>query len=147
MGLEPDAQSQDWLAYVWQDTTQYGELRDFADAAFDKFARPGASAVNPEVVRADLAELRSTTCNLRRLANKYVAHLDEKASHGQSSSRPFVTWKELGAAIDLLGKLLQKYELLLNQSSMESVEPVILEKWEKVFTVPWSPPAGGGENQ
>jgi hypothetical protein len=126
---------------------QYGELKAFADAAFDKFARPGASAVNPEVVRADLAELRSTTRNLLDWTNDYVAHLEENASRGQSNSRPSVTWKELDAAIDLLGELLKKYQLLLNQSSMVRVEPVIPPTWTKVFTVPWLPPAGGGKNR
>jgi hypothetical protein len=133
--------TRDWFV------TQYGRLNNVADRDFNEFAAPGASAVDPRVVQVDRESLRRTTRDVRRWANKYVAHLDKKVHLGQSSKRPRLTWRKLDAAIDVLGKLLRKYELLLNQRDMVTVEPVIAENWKKVFTVPWLPPAGGGENQ
>jgi hypothetical protein len=114
-------------------------MADLAHRDFDRFAPGGAPHVDPTVVKDDRQCLKKTCDNLSRWASNYVAHLNKAIALGQSTSPLKATWRELDEAIDLLGELLRKYELLLNQAGMLAVEPVILEDWQQVFRVPWLP--------
>ena len=47
------------------------------------------------------------------------------------------TYAELDSCVDLLGRLAKDYSLLLEQTALVEVVPVIQEDWKAPFRVPW----------
>ncbi len=117
--------------------SQYGPLPN-GNRDFNTFtASPGDPYIDPTKVKQDIDALKTEGEVVRVWVNKYVAHRDEMIALGRVSSAPVLKWEDLIKAIDLLGELLKKHELLLNQAGMVKVEPIIPEPWEDVFKVPW----------
>lgn len=111
----------------------------WADKDFDTFdrPRPRRDVVRRWIVTSDYNRLKSTASVVGKFTNKYVAHRDKNIALGKAATAPKVTWKQLNKAVDVLGKLLAKYELLLNQGSLLRIEPVIQDDWKAVFRLPW----------
>lgn len=104
---------------------------DFANKDFDKFAAPGALHIDPNLVAADLARLRTASARCEDFADKCVAHRDKR------EPKEFPTFNEVGASIDLLDELYVKYLLLFHARTMETLLPVWQDDWQSIFRVPW----------
>ncbi len=120
-------------------------LRDAGHRDFERFASPTAKTIHRRVIRRHQRELLATAERLKRFVDKHVAHNDRRPM------RRLPTYAELDDSIDLLGRLAQDYSLLLEQSALVEVVPVIQYDWKAPFRVPWiqapttaSPPDGDG---
>ncbi len=106
-------------------------VEDFANKDFDRFATPGVPHINPKLVEADLARLRSATQRCEDFADKRVAHRDKR------ELKQLPTYKDLDDCVDLLDELYVKYFLLFHQSSMDSLLPTWQYDWKEIFRTPW----------
>jgi hypothetical protein len=70
--------------------------------------------------------LRLTAHNIIRWADENIAHMGRV-----NTTSP--TFNDLGSAINLLGKMLTKYNLVITGGYMPSVTPVIQEDWKRPF--------------
>ena len=120
-------------------------LRKAGHRDFEQFASPGARRVHRRVIRRHQRELVTSAQRLKRFVDKHVAHNDRRPM------RRLPTYTELDDCIDLLGRLVKDYTLLLEQRTLTDVEPVIQYDWKAPFRVPWIPstttvraPAGDG---
>ena len=107
---------------------------NYKNGSFDKLAGPGRDHVDPAVVEAEIADLRTKTDELRKYVNKRVAHYD-KAHFGR-----FPTFQDLDDAIDYLEVLLKRYMNLFRAIHLGSALPVWQYDWKKVFRYPWIDP-------
>jgi hypothetical protein len=82
-----------------------------------------------QTVQEDMATLKQTAHVVSRWADENVAHLGRK-----STTNP--TFNDLDSAIDTLGKLFTKYNLVLTGGYMPDVKPVIQDNWKRPFTKP-----------
>lgn len=108
-----------------------GRLRGAGHKDFERFARPGAQHIDPRVIRGHRRELVAAQRRLREFVNRYVAH------RSRYPMRRLPTYDELDACVDLLERLVREYVLLLEQSGLAEVVPVIQYDWKRPFRVPW----------
>jgi hypothetical protein len=120
-----------------------------ATADYDRFADRNGNQVSPEVVRQDRLKLgdheksepqqdrdrlESAVKRVIMLADKRVAHLDYT-----KPIDPVPTYADLDEAIDTLGSVFNKYNVLLTGTSLLTMEPTIAVDWTAIFQVPWLP--------
>ncbi len=128
----PHAITRDWFV------AQYVNLPpQMAHKDFDRFAPGSQKYTDSNLIASDLTNMENAARAIKVFVNKHVAHRDRRVALGKPSSATRVTWGELNKAVDLFGGLLQKYELLLNQAGLLTVEPVIQEDWRTVFRQRW----------
>ncbi len=108
-------------------------VEDLADHDFDKLAKPGAPHIDPGLVAADLARLRSATANCEEFADRRVAH------HDKRNPKQLPTFNEVDAAIDLLDELYCRYLLMFEAKAMDSLLPTWQYDWKGIFRVAWLP--------
>jgi hypothetical protein len=77
-----------------------------------------------------LETLRAETAIITTWADESVAHMGRKRSFNP-------TFKQLDDAIDLLGRMLQKYYMQVTGAYLASVEPVIQADWRGPFRSAW----------
>lgn len=106
-------------------------VRDFANKDFDQFAEPAAAHINPDLVLADLQQLRNASAKCEVFADKRLAHRDKR----EPEFLP--TYYEVDACIDLLDKLYIKYCLLFHAKSMVTLLPTWQYDWKEIFRTPW----------
>lgn len=111
--------------------TQRRDFQRFGERDFNKFAGPTSPRISKSRILSDRRKLRRAAARVRHYVNKRLAHRALRGYRGPA------TFEDLNAAIDVLGRLLQRYSLLLNQAGMISIEPVIQGNWEAIFRVPW----------
>jgi hypothetical protein len=109
-------------------------MKNHAHRDFEKFAKPGAKHIDARLIQADARALIDAHERLRRFVNTYVAH------RNRYPMRRLPTFKELDDCIDLFGRLLQRYTLLLTQAGLIEVVPTLQEDWRAPFRVPWIRP-------
>ncbi len=97
----------------------------------ERFAGDVGDYVDPDLVRADLEELRNGTARTKDLVDKHLAHADKDGL----SNPP--TFGELHSAIDAINEQFKKYVLLLTVSSYATLIPVPQYDWLAVFRQPW----------
>lgn len=129
----PEALSRDaWLA-TW------GEIgpreRELANEDFDAFSA-GGDHVDPEMVRADIAALGEAVEQARVFVNNQVAHLNSERALGRVEFES-LSLDELDAALDQIGRLHEKYYLLVCGRSLANCTPTPQYNWRAAFTVPW----------
>jgi hypothetical protein len=92
-----------------------GFMSHMARQNFQKFAVRDGSRIDRRKLKKDIAELKRVTKPIVKYRHKYVAHRNIRpiASPG--------TINDLYAAIDLLERLVIKYNLLLTQSGMSTL--------------------------
>ncbi len=98
---------------------------------FERFARPGADAVDPRVIWRHRQELLSAERRLRIFVNKHVAH------RSRYPMRHLPTYDELDRCVDLLERLAKAYCLLLEAEGLTQVVPVVQYDWKKPFRTAW----------
>lgn len=112
-----------------------GPARDWsAGPDYDRFSDKNGNQVSSEVVQRDLDRLDLAVKNVTILATKRVAHLDYR-----KPIDPVPTFVDLDKAIDTLGSVFNKYNVLLTGTAMLSMEPTIVVDWTAIFQVPWLP--------
>jgi hypothetical protein len=128
----------DWmrLAYVTDMSSAIRRLSDHRRDAighrdFERFARPGADAVDPRVVWRHRQQLLSAERRLRIFVNKHVAH------RSRYPMRHLPTYDELDRCVDLLERLAKDYCLLLEAEGLARVVPVVQYDWKKPFRTAW----------
>jgi hypothetical protein len=95
----------------------------------------GASPLDRNVPRDDLNSLLVDTGGVKIYVDKYVAHRADKQP-------PPITFTELNAAIDAIGRAFQRYYLLLKAAGRSPISPVVLGDQMASFRVPWLPQLG-----
>jgi hypothetical protein len=110
-----------------------GWLRGAGHRDFEQFASPSAKTIHRRGIRRDQRELVAAARRLKTFVDRHVAHNDRRPM------RRLPTYAELDDCIDLLGRLAKRYCLLLEQSALVDVVPVIQDDWKAPFHVPWIP--------
>jgi hypothetical protein len=87
--------------------------------------------VDPDLVRADLDELRRGTARTKDLVDRHLAHTDKKPL-----ANP-LTFAELNDAIDAINAQFEKYVLLLTVSGYATLIPEPQNDWLAIFRQPW----------
>jgi hypothetical protein len=108
-------------------------IEHLADGMFDRIAGAGAEHVDPGTVEEDLADLRRLVASCETWADKRVAHFD----HGVAPKPP--TYQELDEALDVIGRMLQKYYNFVTADAIAYTTPEILHNWKRVFEHAWLP--------
>lgn len=83
-----------------------------------------------ETVQQDMASLKQTAQAITRWADENVAHMGRT-----NSANP--TFNDLSTAIDMFGKMLTKYNLVITGGYMPDVTPVIQDDWKRPFRTAW----------
>jgi len=111
-------------------------LKRNAGDQFDRLIGQGTPHIDPGLPAGDLDQLQRYSNNIKRFANKRVAHA------GKTDAGVPATHGDLNACIDIVDKLTVKYvnfiraETLLNGTLL----PTILYDWKRVFRESWIPP-------
>jgi hypothetical protein len=105
--------------------------RQIGEAHFAESFGSGV-ALDPAIVKQDVADLASITAGIEKYRHTRIAH---KAK--DPSARTSLTFKDLDDAVDHLAKLITKYQLLLNQAGMPNLMPAIQYDWEAILRTPW----------
>jgi AbiU2 len=93
----------------------------------------GGDHLDPQIAEADLAELKSAAEQVRNYVNEHVAH-----DQAQPSVADLPTFGELHETIDAIGKIFQKYGVILT-GAWNELEAVIQDDWKAIFRVAWIP--------
>jgi hypothetical protein len=109
-------------------------LRKNGQRDFERFASPTAKTIHRRFVQRHQRELLTAAERLKAFVDKHVAHKDRRPM------RRLPTYAELDESIDVLGRLAKAYSLLLEQTALVEVVPVIQEDWKAPFRIPWIEP-------
>jgi hypothetical protein len=100
---------------------------------FDELVGRGVDVIDASVPVAELERLRRETERVRTWITKEVAHYDPKTGEFGED----LTFGDVHRAIDLIFFTYNRYcQLLLGTAVLGSV---VMQPWEKVFTVAWIP--------
>jgi len=108
-----------------------GWLKRLGHKDFERFAQRAANQIDPRVIRRHRRELVAAQRRLREFVNRHVAHRSRRPL------RRLPTYAELDACLDLLERLAKDYTLLLEQSGLSRVVPIIQYDWKRPFQFPW----------
>lgn len=109
------------------------EAEEIASRSFDHYAGQGNEHIPESEIKRDREELLTESHRVERFATKKVAHLDE------NPPAALPTFDELDACVDLLERLVLKYELILKTSAPHSLLPTWQYDWKSIFYEPWIP--------
>lgn len=124
----PDALKREWFV------DRYPEfMRDVGQTEFDQFAGPGGHAVDPEIVRRDLATLGNAATKVKSYVNQHLAH------SADDPEGPIPTYSDLRDCLAVLDGLLRRYYLLVNGGGMVSSTPTKQFDFRRPLLVPWAP--------
>lgn len=107
---------------------------EFGRHCFQNVVGKGAVLLSQGSVRSDLKILEDASERVRRYVNKRVAH---RTSPGGIRRLP--KFNEVDAALDVLDKILSKYDFLLTASGIESFRATRQHDWRQVLWEPWIP--------
>lgn len=106
-----------------------------ADRDFDTLTSAvGLDHIDPATPLDDLKRLRDRTESVRTWATKEVAHYDPK----KGTFEVGLTYRDLHAAIDLIGELFQKYYSLIRVQHV-ALDLLVMSAWQVIFRVAWIP--------
>jgi hypothetical protein len=106
-----------------------------ADRDFDTLTSAvGLDHMDPSTSLDDLERLRDGTESVRTWATKEVAHYDPK----KGTFEVGLTYRDLHAAIDLIGELFQKYYSLIRLQHV-ALDLLVMSAWPVIFRVAWIP--------
>lgn len=102
--------------------------------AWQTFASPGATTIDPARVQTDRAQLAQDTKATLDYVNKVVAHNDPDRRTGPIT----VTFGNLDGALDSLATLMKKYLPLFRQGAYHPyMTPAMDYGWTNMFTTAW----------
>lgn len=137
IATEPERLSRRWYVSQYPKGTQWMGHEHFTK----ELAGPGCDHLDPAKVQADLKVLADSTAPIKRYVDQHIAHYDRSRRLDQ-----IPTFNDLDEAIDVLGRLLKRYLLLLRQADRDPIEPVPQYDWVAPFRVPWIAPDQMGES-
>ncbi|HXC77097.1 MAG TPA: hypothetical protein VNU19_08590, partial [Candidatus Acidoferrum sp.] len=105
-------------------------MQHLGDRDFDAFTHAGGAHVDPTLVASDQRRLSDQSQSIRTYVNRRLAHFDKKPP-------PVPNFDDLDAAIDTLGSLFHKYNLLLTGADRAFMEPIPQYDWLAPFRIPW----------
>ena len=100
--------------------------------AFGRFSDDGQS-ISRRIVELHLETVDRLNEEIRRFANRAIAHLDKRKFKGK------VTLEDLRKSIDTFNRLACKYLSLISGKGYSTLEPTITVNWTEVFYSPLSP--------
>jgi hypothetical protein len=109
---------------------ELGLKKDYIDANYDQLVGAGKVQPTPEDIQAEIDELERVTKKVVTLADKVIAHHDEK------KPLDLPTFAEVSAAITYLEALVQRYKSLFEAASI-SMQVAYQYDWKAIFRVPW----------
>ncbi len=121
------AVTRDWFAAQYEPKLprQIGE-RDFAQ----HFG--SGSELDAAMVEKDIKDLESATAKIEKFRHTRIAH-----KNADDRLVIDLNFAEVEAALNVVEKLVIRYQLLLNQSGYTELMPTITYNWESVFRTPW----------
>jgi hypothetical protein len=125
--VNPENVTKEWHRTLY--TNSLAIEHGIPDSTFEHCAGKGES-FDSRIAEADLQDLLKLSQNIRKLANREVAH------RSKNKSPTKVTFQEVDDCINKLKELARKYILLFTAASNE-MEPAILDNWESIFNRPW----------
>jgi hypothetical protein len=139
----PKLLTRDWFLSHWGDPETYDEddqrhWRNVGEGQW-KEIYGGDDFIDPAVPADDLSELRQGSKKVKVYVNKHVAHFDEGPFGPGSKEIELPTLNEVHDAIDLIGRLFQKYHALFTAADVIELTPVLQHDWEAVFRMQWLP--------
>ena len=124
-----------------------------ANHDFEQFAHANAEHIDPDLVQQDLDKLKVLGHEVEVVADKQIAHTDEQlekkfqkfendASGNIEPPINIPSFGEIGACIDYLAELTEKYWLLFRSADIRNdwLPTPIEDYWEEIFRQPWIPP-------
>jgi hypothetical protein len=105
------------LTREWFFANYEPELEEPAAAGWELFAGQVGQYLDPRLVQADLRDLTTAAKRAKDWADERVAHT------GRESAERTPTFGELDRAIDTIGALFQRYNLLLRGSEYVTLAP------------------------
>ncbi|MFH0829425.1 MAG: hypothetical protein V1907_04625 [Candidatus Kerfeldbacteria bacterium] len=103
----------------------------FADKTFDKFAGTGKNEIDSVLVAKDLEQLRKAVRSCEHYADRSLAHIDKRGS------KKIPTFLEVNNALEILEKLIIRYELLLTAAGWTGLTPTFQYNWKSIFKYKW----------
>jgi hypothetical protein len=152
VGETPTLLTRDWWLSLWSEDGDGDDpywQRVAEDAWAEHYAGEVGDHLDPAIAAIDLVELREGSQTVKEYVDRNVAHLDARmisSSDGPPTATPpdaptrrgsNLTLNEVHDAIDLIGRLFQKYGHLLTAASWAELTPVLQHDWEAVFRIPW----------
>lgn len=131
--VPPPISQSDKLAEGGTYALDRSEAEEIANRSFDKYAGHSDSHVPKDTIEQDISQLRNLGERVKVFADKKIAHLVER----QPITLP--TLNDLDACIDLLERLVLKYERILKRSAPQSLLPTWQYDWKAIFCEPWIP--------
>jgi len=119
----PESLSRKWHASLYDGFI----VNNYADQMFNKYAGSG-DYIDPVIIEKDLSELKSAGENIKKLADRSIAHKTTKA-------KPELTFNDADTCIETIKKIASKYRLLLTAQGGD-LEPII-DDWQNIFTQKW----------
>jgi AbiU2 len=127
-----------WLG-LWKDLSDPID-RHFAEKAWaDQYGASVGTHLDPAIPTADFDALAAAATDVRKWVNKHVAHADASAV----SASVTLTLKDIHDAVDVIGRLFQRYYTLFTAASMIELVPILDPRWKAVFREPWIRPGTG----
>ena len=123
----PAVLSRKYYVSLYQGST----VKQFADRDFDRFCGSDKTCISPDMVLADLGELKRAASVVEDFADKRIAHRDKR------QPKVLPRFKQVDSCLDALDKLYCKYHGVFHASAMSSLMPVCQYDWKQIFTVPW----------
>lgn len=109
------------------------ESMQLNNSAFDGWADPSGTRLDPARLAADLKELVDACEKVQHYADRRVAHYDSRGI----TAALIPTFDDLETAVKVIERLLQKYYLILIGTWLGQVKPTIMYDWQHVFRTPW----------
>jgi hypothetical protein len=103
-----------------------------ANSTFESLAGKGSTTYPKENIQRDRSRLVELWKRLKPLANKRIAHLDER---GYECTMP--KYDDLDRVIDEIERQIRRYCLLLEATDYATLQPVPQYDWKAIFRVPW----------
>jgi len=100
------------------------------DAVFEELCGHGKPHIDPKVVEEDLKRLDEAMKKVRELADKRVAHYDQKPPRRQP------THEDIDECLNLIDKIVRKYHRLMKGGEI-ILMPRLDPDWTKIFKIPW----------
>ena len=104
---------------------------DIAREEFSKYADSSGDYVCPQMVKADIHELKEAARICEKFVDKRIAHRDK------CELKVVPTHKELDDCIKLLDKTYVKYHLLFYAEGMTTLNSEPQYDWKAIFCEPW----------
>ncbi len=109
------------------------------EVTFGRLSKDGA-IVSAERIRDDMVHLKQLGADLKKIANKHFAHLN------QNPPPVRLLYSEMHTSVEEVDRLIRKYRVFLTGVGTGSLVPTIQFRWKQIFEVPLVQP-GKAESQ